>query len=98
VKPGHWVGILGDVATLPALRAVYHEVLNMAAIRLFLISDEWMARTFLREANDDQIAWLDPTQGLFTYEKAILYRIGSSNNTRAMTNIDAKRTKKCGGS
>ena len=26
VKPGMWVGILGDVTTLPALRAVYAEV------------------------------------------------------------------------
>lgn len=94
VKPGHWVGILGDVTTLPALRAVYAEVLKYGGNPTLFISDEWMARTFVREANDDQIAWLDPSQTLY-YEKADIYiRIGSSNNTRAMTNIDAKRTQK----
>jgi aminopeptidase len=50
-------------------------------------------RTFLREANHDQIAWLDPSQTLY-YEQADVYiRIGSSSNTRAMTNIDPKRTQ-----
>ncbi len=94
VKPGQWVGILGDVVTLPALRAVYQEVLKYGGNPTVLLSDEWMARTFLREANDDQIAWLDPSQTLY-YEKADTYiRIGSSSNTRAMTNIDAKRTQK----
>ena len=58
------------------------------------ISDETMTRHFAREANDDQIAWLDPSMSLY-YEKADIYiRIGSSNNTRAMTNVDAKRVQK----
>jgi aminopeptidase len=94
VKPGHWVGILGDVATLPALRAVYREVLKYGGNPTMFISDEWMARTFLREANDAQIAWLDPSQTLY-YEKADTYiRISSTMNTRAMTNINAQRTQK----
>jgi aminopeptidase len=94
VKPGMWVGILGDVITLPALREVYREVLRYGGNPTLFISDEWMARAFLREANDDQMAWLDPSQTLY-YEKADVYiRIGSSNNTRAMTNIDPKRVQK----
>ncbi len=93
VKPGMWVGILGDVVTLPALRAVYREVLRYGGYPTLFISDEWMTRTFLREANDEQIAWLDPSQTLY-YEKADIYiRIGSSNNTRAMTNISPQRVQ-----
>ncbi|MBA3873494.1 MAG: aminopeptidase [Anaerolineae bacterium] len=94
VKPGMWVGILGDVNTLPALRAVYAEVLRYGGNPSVFISDETMARQFAREATDDQIAWLDPSMSLY-YEKADIYiRVGSSNNTRAMTNVDAKRVQK----
>jgi aminopeptidase len=93
VKPGMWVGILGDVTTLPALRAVYAEVLKYGGNPTLFMSDEWMTRHFTRQANDDQIAWLDPSMTLY-YEQADVYiRVGSSNNTRAMTNIDAKRVQ-----
>jgi aminopeptidase len=94
VKPGMWVGILGDVATLSALRAVYSEVLRYGGNPSLFISDETMERMFLREANDDQLTWLDPSMTLY-YEKADIYiRIGSSTNTRAMTHIDPKRVQK----
>lgn len=94
VKPGMWVGILGDVVTLPALREVYKEVLRAGGNPTLFISDEFMSRQFIREANDDQIAWLDPSQTLY-FEKADVYiRIGSSTNTRAMSNIPAARVQK----
>jgi aminopeptidase len=94
VKPGMWVGILGDVVTLPALRAVYAEVLKYGGYPTLFISDEYMTRHFVRAASDDQIAWLDPSMSLY-YEKADIYiRIGSSSNTRAMTTIDPKRIQK----
>lgn len=93
VKPGLWVGILGDVVTLPALREVYREVLKYGGYPTLFISDEYMERALLREGNDDQINWLDPTKTLY-YEKADVYiRIGSSNNTRAQTTIPAKRAQ-----
>jgi aminopeptidase len=94
VKPGEWVGILGDVVTLPALREIYAAVLRAGGNPTLMLSDEYMARTFLREANDDQVAWLDPSQTLY-YEQADVYiRIGGGSNTRAMTTIDAARTQK----
>jgi aminopeptidase len=94
VKPGMWVGILGDVVTLPALREVYKTVLRYGGNPSLFISDETMTRTFLREANDEQLDWLDPSMTLY-YEKADIYiRIGSSTNTRAMTHIDAKRVQR----
>lgn len=91
VQPGEWVGILGDVTALPALREVYRAVVQAGGNPTLLMSDEQMTRTFLREANDDQIAWLDPSQTLY-YEQADVYiRVGSSSNTRAMTSIPGKR-------
>jgi aminopeptidase len=93
VQPGEWVGILGDVAALPALRAVYRKVIQAGGNPTVLLMDDQMTRTFLREANDEQMAWLDPSQTLY-YENADVYiRILAPTNTRAMTNIDPKRNQ-----
>lgn len=91
VQPGEWVGILGDVSALPALREVFSAVLRAGGNPVVMMSDEVMQRTFLREANETQMAWLDPSQTLY-YERADVYiRIDATNNTRSMTNISAKR-------
>jgi aminopeptidase len=94
VQPGEWVGILGDVSVLPAIREVYAAVVRADGNPTLLISDEHMARTFYREASDQQIAWLDPSQTLY-YEQADVYiRIGGNTNTRAMTSIPGARMQK----
>jgi aminopeptidase len=91
VKPGDWVGILGNVTALPALRAVYAAVVRAGGNPSLLLGDETAFRTFAREASAEQIAWLDPMHTLY-YDQADVYiRVGSSANTRAMTTIDAKR-------
>jgi aminopeptidase len=91
VQPGEWVGILGDVAAVPALRVVYESVLHAGGYPHVMISDETMLRTFLREASEDQMNWINPSDALY-YEKADVYiRVSSSTNTRAMTGIPARR-------
>ncbi len=93
IKPGDWVGILGDVSVLPALREVYAAVIEAGGNPTLLLHDEYMVRTFLRRASDAQIAWLDPSQTLY-YEQADAYiRVGGGTNTRAMTNIPAARVQ-----
>ena len=94
VQPSDWVGILGDVTALPALREVYQSVLKAGGNPALMISDESLMRTFLREASDDQMNWLNPSDTLY-YEQADVYiRVGSTANTRAMTNIDAGLVQK----
>ncbi|MBN2471695.1 MAG: aminopeptidase [Anaerolineae bacterium] len=93
IQPGDWVGILGDVVALPALREVFAAVLRAGGNPSLMITDEQMARTFLREASDAQLEWLDPSQTIY-YEQADAYiRVGSSQNTRAMTRIPAARVQ-----
>ncbi|MDZ4763679.1 MAG: aminopeptidase [Chloroflexota bacterium] len=94
VKPGEWVGVLGDVGALPLIRAVYDQVLAAGGNPTLMLSDDYMTRQFLRAANDDQIAWLDPTQTLYLDSADVYIRMGAPQNTRAMTHIDAKRTQK----
>ncbi|GAB4508945.1 MAG: aminopeptidase [Anaerolineae bacterium] len=92
VKPGQWVGITGDVVTLPGLRLVHDAVLAAGGYPAITITDEAMSRSYLRHANDVQINWVNPTDTLFV-EKADAYiMLRATNNTRAMTNIDTKRT------
>lgn len=94
VQPGEWVGVLGDVAALPWLRAVYTKVLEAGGNPTLMLSDEYMTRQFARIAGDAQIEWLDPSQSLY-YEQADVYiRIGATPNTRAMTLIDPKRLQR----
>lgn len=93
VKPGQWVGVLGDVAALPALREVYKAVLKAGGNPSLMLSDEYLTRQFIREASDEQIEWLDPAQTLY-YEQGDTYiRVSSNTNTRAMTNIPGKRVQ-----
>ena len=94
VKKGDWVGILGDVTALPALREIYSAVLKAGGNPSLFLDDETMKRQFLREADDDQMAWLDPMHTLY-YDKADVYiRIGGVGNTRAMSTIPGKRVQK----
>lgn len=91
VQPGEWVGILGDVAALPALRAVFDAVLRAGGNPSVMLSDDYMMRSFLRDANDDQVAWLDPSQTLY-YDQADVYiRVSAPSNTRALTSIPGAR-------
>lgn len=93
VQPGEWVGILGDTAALPALRAVYEAVIKAGGNPSLMLYDEAMTRSFYRHANDEQLAWLDPSQTLY-YEQADVYiRVGATRNTRAMTHIPAARVQ-----
>jgi aminopeptidase len=93
VQAGEWVGILGDVVAMPALRVVYEAVLRAGGNPMVLIGDEYMTRAFLREANEEQINWLDPSQTLYYGQGDVYIRIGGGSNTRAMSNIDPKRVQ-----
>ena len=83
VQPGEWVGVLGDVAALPLVRAVFAKVVEAGGNPSLIMNDDAMTRDFLRHASDEQIAWLDPMQTLY-YEQADVYiRVNGSSNTRA---------------
>lgn len=93
VQPGDWVGILGDVTALPALREVYAAVIQAGGHPTLMMSDETMTRTFMREASDEQLEWVDPTMSLYLEQADAYIRVGSTANTRAMTNISTARMR-----
>ncbi len=91
VQAGEWVGILGDVNALPVLRPIYEAVIRAGGYPTLMLSDEVMTRTFLREANSDQIDWIDPVSRLYHEQADVYIRVGAPRNTRAMSNIAGKR-------
>lgn len=91
VKPGDWVGILGEFSSLPILRDVYDAVIEAGGHPSLIINDERMQRGFLRHANDAQMNWIDPALRRFTEEGDVYIRVGAPENTRAMSNISAER-------
>lgn len=94
VQPGEWVGVLGDVASLSLIRAVFSKVIEAGGNPSLMLTDETLTREFARTASDDQMAWLDPALSLY-YDQADVYiRCTAYPNTRAMTNIDPKRLQK----
>lgn len=91
VQAGEWVGILGDVNAVPVLREVYRAVLEAGGYPTLMLNDAVMTREFYRNANDEQINWIDPSKKLY-YEQADVYiRVGAPQNTRAMNSISGKR-------
>lgn len=94
VQPGEWVGILGDVTTLPGLRAVFEAVIKAGGNPSLMISDEHMLRTMLREGSDAQLEWLEPGMTGYLEKGDVYIRLGGSANTRAMTRIPAARVQK----
>ena len=94
VQPGDWVGILGDFNGLPILRDVYEAVIDAGGHPTLIIEDEQMQRHFLRQANDEQMTWIDPSLKLYTEKADVFIRVRAPENTRAMTGIDAQRMQK----
>ncbi len=91
VQPGEWVGLSGDVITLPAMRELYRAVLRAGGYPTLLLHDDTISRTYLQSANDDQLAWLSPTQILQYDQIDVLISVLGEQNTRSMTGIDPQR-------
>ncbi len=93
VQPGDWVGVLGNVDSLPILRSIHRKVVEAGGNPTLMITDEQMARELLRYGNDEQLKWLDPSQTAY-YDAADVYiRVNAPSNTRANTSIPAARNQ-----
>ena len=93
VRPGDWVGILGNFSSLPILRDIYATVIDAGGYPSLLVDDEQMQRYMLRHASDEQMNWIDPRMKLYVEEADVYIRANAPENTRAMTGIDAARVQ-----
>jgi aminopeptidase len=91
VQPGEWVGLRGDVVTLPAMRALYHAVLRAGGNPSLLLSDDAISRAYLQGANDEQLHWLSPTQILQYDQMDVMINVLGEQNTRSLTGVNPQR-------
>ncbi len=91
VKQGETVAIQATPEALPLLEAVYRELLLAGAHPLPMISIESLEEILLREGNDAQLTWASPLQNAVAEHIDARLHILSSNNTKALSNIDPAR-------
>jgi aminopeptidase len=91
IKPGETMAILATPEALPLVEAVYHEVLHAGAHPLPMITVERLEELLLREGSDTQLTWTSPLQTAIAEQIDARLHILSSNNTKALSNIDPAR-------
>lgn len=94
IKPGDIVAIQSTPQAAPLISAVYEEILRAGAHPVPLIQLEELSEVFLREASDEQLAWLSPINSTIAEKATARLNIMASTNTKAMSNIDPARLAK----
>lgn len=91
LKKGDLVLIRGSELSLPLIKAVYREALKAGAHPEVDMAVPGIQEIFLKEADDDQLAFVSPVTRLQIEKYDCLLSIGGSANTRAMGGVDPKR-------
>ena len=94
VKAGEWIVIEGDAVAIPLIEAASRHVLRAGANPTTLITTDNLQEIRLREANDSQLAWVDPVLKLTTEKMDGHIYIWSTTNTRALANVDIQKQQK----
>ncbi|MFZ0545959.1 MAG: aminopeptidase [Candidatus Promineifilaceae bacterium] len=91
VKPGDKVIINSGFAALPLVQETYREVIRAGGHPLAFWQDESLSEIRIKEANDEQLAFIHEPQKLIveTYDCSIGIR--SAENTRTMSAADPAR-------
>lgn len=75
----------------PLVKEIYKQVLQKGANPIVKTSMEGLAETFIKYANDEQLAYIDPMTEM-EYEKAdVMISIGAPTNTKSMAKADSKK-------
>ncbi|CAN5463362.1 aminopeptidase [soil metagenome] len=91
VKAGQLVRISGAHVALPLIKELYRKVLTAGANPFVRLSAEELEEIFLKNANDEQLKFLNPV-GMYEIEQVdCTIGLWASENTKAMSNVDAKK-------
>jgi aminopeptidase len=91
IKPGDRVAIQGMPVAAPLLREVYREVLRAGGHPYLIAGVEGIQSIFFEEANDEQLQHVSRVEEMVRGEFEALIRIGSTTNTRELSNVDPAR-------
>src|SRR6476661_2960857 len=91
VKPGQLVRISGSPVSAPLVVELYRKVVEAGGHPMVRMTPEELGEIFLKNANDDQLKYLNPVN-LFEYEKIdCSIGIWAEENTKSLTNVDPKK-------
>ena len=94
LQPGQWAVIQGEVISAPLAREVYRAVLRAGGFPTLMLNDGATAEIYYKEANDAQLEWVTPLIKLAVEEADAFINLLSTQNTRAMSNIDPAKMAK----
>ncbi len=92
VQPGDKVMITGGIAAEPLLRAIYQEVIAAGGLPTLLPTFPEFAGDFLRRANDDQLAFINPIERFGRTEADVFIRVSAETNARVPGDVPASRS------
>jgi aminopeptidase len=94
VKPDQLVRISGPPVAQPLIVALFEKVVRAGGHPLVRMAPEETQEIFLKNANDAQLAYVNPVN-LFEYEKIdCSIGIWAEENTKALSNVDPKKIGK----
>jgi aminopeptidase len=91
VQPGHLVVINAEPVAEPLAAAVYRETLGAGGHPIVQVHLAGLREIALREADDDQLAWINPVEQFLVERADARLFIASESNTRQFTSIDPAR-------
>jgi aminopeptidase len=93
VRPGDWVRVQADVLALPLVHEVQGLILRAGGHPSLHLSADALEESFLREASEEQLAWIAPTEAVFNDQIDASIRITATSNTRALTGLDPSKPR-----
>lgn len=94
VQPGETVLIRSTDAARPLVEEVYRLVTRRGAYPITDLSFGSLAAIWLQEAGEHQLDYLHPLREATVRQSQVLINIYAPENTKALTNVDAKRSQR----
>ena len=91
VRPGQTVLVYAAPVAEPLVAEVYREILRAGAHPIPVISLSGLGEIALREGNDDQLRWINPTERYWAEHADARLHISSETNTRRLSGVDPAR-------
>jgi aminopeptidase len=91
VQPGHLVYIVAEPVAEPLIAEVYRETLRAGGHPVVHLQMPHLTEIALRDASDEQLAFISPTERLIVERADARLAIESATNTRHLTNADPRR-------
>lgn len=91
VRAGDYVAVIGELVSLPLMRAVSQAALRAGAHPDLVLRDPVAEELRISIGTDEQLDWSSPIRHTVIEEADVLVQIFGTTNTRALSNVDPQR-------